>query len=60
MQKFTKADVLDLYKKLFSDEAYFYSLMQNDPSENIKKIWEFTRENLQADCLYYDDAIAAA
>lgn len=60
MQKFTKADVLDLYKKLFSDEAYFYSLMQNEPSENIKKIWEFTRENLQADCLYYDDAIAAA
>lgn len=61
IQKFTKIDIVELYKILFSNEAYFYSLLQNsNPSQNIKNIWKYTKENLEADSLYYDDAIAIA
>ena len=61
IQKFIKIDIVELYKILFSNEAYFYSLLQNsNPSQGIKSIWEYTRENLEADRLYYDDAIAIA
>jgi DNA helicase II / ATP-dependent DNA helicase PcrA len=61
IQKFIKIDIVELYKILFSDEAYFYSLLQNsNPSQNIKNIWKYTKENLEADSLYYDDAIAIA
>ena len=61
IQKFIKIDIVELYKILFSNEAYFYSLLQNsNPSQNIKNIWKYTKENLQADSLYYDDAIAIA
>ena len=53
--------IVELYKILFSNEAYFYSLLQNsNPSQNIKNIWKYTKENLEADSLYYDDAIAIA
>lgn len=61
IQKFIKIDTVELYKILFSNEAYFYSLLQNsNPSQNIKNIWKYTKENLEADSLYYDDAIAIA
>ena len=61
IQKFIKIDIVELYKILFSNEAYFYSLLQNSNlSQGIKSIWEYTRENLEADSLYYDDAIAIA
>ena len=61
IQKFIKIDIVELYKILFSNEAYFYSLLQNSNlSQDIKSIWEYTRENLEADRLYYDDAIAIA
>ena len=61
IQKFIKIDIVELYKILFSNEAYFYSLLQNSNlSQNIKNIWEYTKENLEADRLYYDDAIAIA
>lgn len=61
IQKFIKIDTVELYKILFSNEAYFYSLLQNSNlSQGIKSIWEYTRENLEADRLYYDDAIAIA
>ena len=61
IQKFIKIDIVELYKILFSIEAYFYSLLQNsNPSQNIKNIWKYTKENLEADSLYYDDAIAIA
>ena len=61
IQKFIKIDIVELYKILFSNEAYFYSLLQNsNPSQNIKNIWKETKENLEADSLYYDDAIAIA
>ena len=61
IQKFIKIDIVELYKILFSNEAYFYSLLQNSNlSQGIKSIWEYTRDNLEADRLYYDDAIAIA
>lgn len=61
IQKFIKIDIVELYKILFSNEAYFYSLLQNsNPSQNIKNIWKYTKENLEADSLCYDDAIAIA
>lgn len=61
IQKFIKIDIVELYKILFSNEAYFYSLLQNsNPSQNIKNIWKYTKENLETDSLYYDDAIAIA
>lgn len=61
IQKFIKIDIVELYKILFSNEAYFYSLLQNsNPSQNIKNIWKYTKESLEADSLYYDDAIAIA
>lgn len=61
IQKFIKIDIVELYKILFNNEAYFYSLLQNsNPSQNIKNIWKYTKENLEADSLYYDDAIAIA
>ena len=61
IQKFIKIDIVELYKILFSKEAYCYSLLQNsNPSQNIKNIWKYTKENLEADSLYYDDAIAIA
>ncbi|MBS7144143.1 MAG: ATP-binding domain-containing protein [Roseburia sp.] len=61
IQKFIKIDIIELYKILFSNKSYFYSLLQNSNlSQDIKSIWEYTRENLEADRLYYDDAIAIA
>ena len=61
IQKFIKIDIVELYKILFSNEAYFYSLLRDsNPSQNIKNIWKYTKENLEADSLYYDDAIAIA
>ncbi|MDE5700403.1 MAG: AAA family ATPase [Lachnospiraceae bacterium] len=61
IQKFTKIDIVELYKILFNKEAYFYSLLQdNEPSERIKRIWEYTGKNLETGILHYDDAIAAA
>lgn len=62
-----KFDDEDEFEKIYigrsslRNEAYFYSLLQNsNPSQNIKNIWKYTKENLEADSLYYDDAIAIA
>ena len=61
IQKFIKIDIVELYKILFSNEAYFIACCKNSNlSQGIKSIWEYTRENLEADRLYYDDAIAIA
>ena len=61
IQKFIKLDIVELYKVLFRDEAYFCRLLQdNKPSENIKNVWKYTKKNLESDCLCYDDAIAIA
>lgn len=59
IQKFIKIDIVELYKILFYDETYFFTLLKNDNlTESIKGIWEYTRENLTTGYLYYDDAIA--
>lgn len=59
IQKFTELNVLNLYKKLFSNKEYFYSLTKNFKlCECIKDILQFTQENLNSHFLYYDDAIA--
>ncbi|MDE7341202.1 MAG: AAA family ATPase [Lachnospiraceae bacterium] len=61
IQKFIKIDIVTLYKILFNNEAYFHSLLQNnEPPENINKIWTYTRKNLETGPLHYDDAIAIA
>lgn len=60
VQRFTRIDAVKLYQELFQDKAYFDSLLQDAPSESITGIWEYTRENRNAEHLYYDDAIAIA
>ena len=51
IQKFIKIDIFELYKTLFSNESYFFSLLQNNnSSESIKEIREYTKENLEAGC----------
>lgn len=57
IQKFTELNVLNLYKKLFSDKEYFYSLTKDiELRDGIEDILEYTQENLYASFLYYDDA----
>lgn len=59
IQKFTQIDIIEMYKKLFINENYFFSLLQDhEPAENISRIWRYTRKNLEAGWLNYDDAIA--
>lgn len=54
-----KADVADMYKKLFGDKNYFYSLTEeNGSAEELEEIRIYTQENLESGILYYDDAIA--
>ncbi|MDE5820184.1 MAG: AAA family ATPase [Lachnospiraceae bacterium] len=61
IQKWNRPDAVELYRHLFQDKDYFYSLLgKNEAKANIEEIWEYTRENLKSDILYYDDAIAAA
>jgi DNA helicase-2/ATP-dependent DNA helicase PcrA len=61
IQKFTELDVEALYKKLFSDKEYFYSLSKGfELPDYIKDILLFTEENLNTSFLYYDDAIVLA
>ncbi len=58
LQKFTKPDVLDIYRRLFDDREYFDSLAKDILlGENIDEIIEYTRDNLNANQLYYDDGI---
>lgn len=71
VQKFTELNVLQLYKKLFSDKAYFDSLWKRVSSQNspeketesldeIEAVWKFTQKQLNSDYLYYDDASVLA
>lgn len=58
LQKFTEPDVLDIYRRLFDDREYFDSLAKDILlGENIDEIIEYTRDNLNANQLYYDDGI---
>ncbi len=51
--------VLEAYKKIFEDSAYFYELAKDVPCPaGIEDILRFTRGNLQSSSLFYDDAAA--
>lgn len=57
--KFTEVNVLNLYKNLFSDKEYFYSLTKGfDLCDDIEDILEYTLENFNGHFIYYDDATA--
>lgn len=59
IQKFTLFDVFSLYRKLFEDRSYFYTLAKNiSLPDNIEEILSFTKDNTNTNLWYYDDAIA--
>ena len=59
IQNFTELNVLNLYKKLFSDKEYFYSLAKDfELCSDIEDILGFTQENFNTHLLPYDDATA--
>lgn len=61
IQKFTQLPIFDLYKELFRDKDYIYSLLE-DPSFHgcLDEIIKFTQENLDSNLLHYDDAAVLA
>ncbi|MBS6643219.1 MAG: AAA family ATPase [Clostridiaceae bacterium] len=59
MRKFTDLRLINLYKTLFADKEYFYSLAEGiERTDNMDRIIRYTRENLDSGKLYYDDAAA--
>lgn len=59
--KFTELNVFELYRKLFSDKDYFYTLAQNyELPESMEDIFAATQENMDTRLLQYDDASAIA
>jgi len=59
IRKFTKLDYFELYRKLFSNKDYFYSLAKGiELPDCIEDIINFTCENLKKDYLHYEDALA--
>ncbi|WP_394924562.1 HelD family protein [uncultured Robinsoniella sp.] len=61
IQKFTKLNISYLYKQLFCDKSYFYSLANGITLTNcMDEIIEMTEENLNSSLLHYDDAAVLA
>lgn len=61
IKKFTELNISDLYRQLFLDKEYFYSLADNlEHNEYMEEILEFTQENLDSNLLHYDDAAVLA
>ena len=59
IRKFTELDCIELYRKLFSNKNYFYSLAKGiELPDCIENIIDFTRENLKKDYFHYEDALA--
>ena len=59
IRKFTELNPIELYRKLFTNKSYFYSLSKGmDLPENIEDILDFTFKNLNNDVLSYGDAVA--
>lgn len=59
IRKFTELDCNELYRKLFSNKNYFYSLAKGiELPDCIENIIDFTCENLKNDYLHHDDALA--
>jgi DNA helicase-2/ATP-dependent DNA helicase PcrA len=57
MLKFMELDIKDVYRKLFHDKEYFYSLAKGIELPGcMDLIITFTQENLDTNLLYYDDA----
>lgn len=57
MLKFMELDIKDVYRKLFHDKEYFYSLAKDIELPGcMDQILTFTQENLDTNMLYYDDA----
>ncbi len=57
--KFTQLNYLELYRKLFSNKNYFYSLAKGiELPDCIEDIINFTNKNLENDYLPYDDGLA--
>lgn len=55
--KFMELDLKDVYRKLFHEKEYFYSLADGIiPPGSIDDILADTQDNLNTDMLYYDDA----
>ena len=53
--------VIELYEALPVTEESFSHLIEDlNLTCSIGDIWEFTRDNLNSGCLYYDDAIVLA
>lgn len=61
VERFTKLDLLSLYKKLFHDLNYFQRLAKGiQLPDDIDQILKYTQENLEGDRLPYEDGIALA
>lgn len=59
IQRFTKPDLLSLYKALFHSLKYFQNLAKGIPlPDDIGDILNFTLENLQSEQLHYEDGLA--
>lgn len=59
IRKFTELNPFELYRKLFTNKSYFYSLSKGIYlPENIEDILDFTSKNLDNDVLSYGDALA--
>lgn len=57
MQKFTKLNVFELYRKLIWDKEYFYQLAGDKTLPDcMEDIFVYTQENLNDQMLHYDDA----
>lgn len=57
MLKFMELDVKAVYRKLFHDKEYFYSLAEGvELPGGMDDILAFTQENLDTFLVYYDDA----
>ncbi len=61
VRKFTELNLPELYKKLFSNKNYFYSLSKSlELPGCIDQIIDFTLANLHDDLLQYEDALSLA
>lgn len=61
IRQFTELNLLNIYKKVFSNKKYFYKLAKGiELPECIEKIIDYTNQELANDFLQYDDTLALA
>lgn len=56
IQRFTRLNLYELYRSFWSDEANFQGA-DSQGVEELEEIRSGTLENLEGDCLYFDDAV---